>query len=167
MKTIMDYCLTFLMAADIVVAVGALVYAFAAAQNCTPQRAPARRDNVRAVQTMTMPGVSCAPDGVAITTETALRYAVTQLDVTLQRGRDVSGNKMTPQDVTHLADGIAREFPAPDVMLAMLDRCEARLVETHPHGYWLLSSALVREAARRRAQAAQPQRAQRGLRAGA
>jgi hypothetical protein len=167
MKNIMDYFLTLILAAACVVAIGGLAYMIGDYARCSTRSAPVRRDNVRAVQVMRMPGVSCAPDGVAVTTETALRYAVTQLDVTLQRGRDVFGNRVTAADITHVADGVAREFPVPDVALAMLERCEPALLETHAHGYWLLSSAFVREAARQRAAQPAAGHAPRPARAGA
>ena len=144
MKTIMGYILLTIMAFACVVAICGIIYVLGDLAYCAP-----KHDRVRA-QVVNSPPVSCAPDGVAITSEMALRYAVTQLDTMLHRGKDVLGNRVTPQDVTRYADGIAEEFPVPDVMLAKLDRCEAGLRESHSHGYWLLSAALVRAAAAKR-----------------
>jgi hypothetical protein len=145
MKTIMDYFLMLVMAIACVVALGGLVYMVGDYARCAPPAAPAKPQTVRV-----LPVVSCAPDGVAITTEVALRFAVTQLDVTLMRGRDVQGRRATPLDVSRMAEAIAAEFPAPDVALAMLDRCEPALRETHAHGYGYLTSALVRAAVAQR-----------------
>ena len=148
MKTIMDYILLTIMAFACVVAICGIIYMLGDLAHCSPASAP-KHDRVRA-QVVNAPPVSCAPDGIAITSEMALRYAVTQLDTMLHRGKDVLGNRVSPQDVTRYADGIAHEFPVPDVMLAKLDRCEAGLRESHAHGYWLLSAALVRAAAAKR-----------------
>ena len=162
MKTIMDYFLMLVMAIACVVALGGLVYMVGDYARCAPPVTPAKPQTVRV-----LPVVSCAPDGVAITTETALRYAVTQLDVTLMRGRDVQGRRMTPLDVTHMAEAIAAEFPSPEVALGMLDRCEPALRETHPHGYGYLTSALVRAGAAQRREAILNMRAPRAARTGA
>lgn len=54
--------------------------------------------------------------------------------------------RMTPVEVREHADSIARRQTSPDVVLEHLSRDCADLLNTHSHGYWLLSSALVRAA---------------------
>lgn len=147
----MNWLIGFGAAALVVLALVLIIYSIG---GMCPQgeRAPLRREAKARAMPVNVVTAACKPDGVAITSQTALRYAVTQLDVTLERGHDVLGNKVSPQGVRELADGVAREFAAPDVMLEMLDACAGDLIATHPHGYWMLSSALVREASRRRAE---------------
>lgn len=99
--------------------------------------------------------VSCARDGVAITSQDRLHIAVTMLDRMINTGRAPDGKPSTMNQTTATADAFARQQASPDVTLAQLAHCDGTLVSVYPHGYWMLSSALVRESARRRA-AAQP-----------
>lgn len=146
---IMDFTLAIMLAGAIVAAIVLIVYATAIMH----EQHPSREVPAPAMSPARMTPVSranCAPDGVAITSTQALRYAVTQLDMTLRNGRDVLGQRRNPQQVREMADAIAVEFTAPDVMLEMLSICAADLQDTNQHGYWLLSSALTRAAVAKR-----------------
>lgn len=83
-----------------------------------------------------------------------LRAAVTEADRAIVQMRDVKGRRVTMQDVRESADQFARAQALPGVALAALERCDETLLPQHPRGYWLISAALVREAARRGAFAA-------------
>ena len=97
-----------------------------------------------------MPLATCAPDGTAITSEDRLRVTVMMLDHTIATGRAPDGRKSDMLQTRAVADEFARQQVSPDVTLAMLEQCDQYLLHDYQHGFWLLSSALVREAARRR-----------------
>lgn len=94
--------------------------------------------------------VSCAPDGVAITSLDRLRASVTMLDRMVNTGRSPDGKCSSMAQTAAAADAFAAQQTSPDVTLGQLGRCDETLVSLYPHGYWMLSSALVRESARRR-----------------
>lgn len=97
--------------------------------------------------------VSCARDGIAITSQDRLHIAVTMLDRMINTGRAPDGKPSTMNQTTAMADAFAQQQASPDVTLAQLAHCDGTLVSVYPHGYWMLSRALVRESARRRATA--------------
>lgn len=92
----------------------------------------------------------CEPDGIAITTAGRLHMIVTTLDVMIAKG------KYPMSQVVAQAERFARNQTSPDVILAMAQRCEPGLAETHGYGYGVLTSALVREAAARRMNPSHP-----------
>jgi len=94
---------------------------------------------------------SCSPDGVAITSDDKVRLVVMMLDHTIATGRGPDGRKMSMLDTRAAADEYAQAQVSPMVTLAMLEQCDQYLLHDYSHGYWMLSSALVRESARRRA----------------
>lgn len=99
---------------------------------------------------------SCARYGVAITSQDRLRTAVTVLDRMINTGRAPDGKLSTMDQTIAVADAFAQQQVAPAATLAQLARCAEALIGTQPHGYWMLSSALVRESARRRAPTPNP-----------
>ncbi|MDR3389091.1 MAG: hypothetical protein P4L92_18780 [Rudaea sp.] len=93
--------------------------------------------------------VSCAPDGVAITSLDRLHFAVTMLDRMINTGLALDGKRIDMAQTIAEADAFAAQQASPDTTLAQLNRCDDALLSRYPHGYWMLSSALVRESASR------------------
>lgn len=120
-----------------------------------PPRAP------RAPSINQITGADCVPDGVAITSEDRLRVAVIYTDTVIWKRRGPDGRKATVLDIRAEADEFARRQASPDVTLAMLERCDSSLGGRYSQGYWMISSALTREAARRRGVEIAPLRAMR------
>jgi len=57
---------------------------------------------------------------------------------------------MPMQIVRRDADEFAAKQSEPDVTLALLERCDDSLLHRYPHGYWLISAALVRASVAKR-----------------
>lgn len=110
------------------------------------RRAPDEHADVGGAQPVQ---VSCAPDGVAVTSLGTLRSIVLMVDRMIETGRAPGGRPMAPLDIRKFADGFAQWRAEPSVTLAQLEQCEDDLRRAHPHGYWMVSAALVRESARR------------------
>lgn len=91
----------------------------------------------------------CTRDGVLITSMDRLRAAVTLADTMIMRG-SLHGERISMATVREDADRFAQLQKSPDVTGEMLGRCDETLLQRYPHGYWLISAALVRESARRR-----------------
>lgn len=91
----------------------------------------------------------CQRDGVLITSMDRLRAAVTMSDTMILRG-GLNGQKLSMLTIRTDAERFAQLQTSPDVTLEMLGRCDESLLHSYPHGYWLISAALVRESARRR-----------------
>ena len=100
-------------------------------------------------------GAVCERDGILITSMDRLRAAVTLADTMILRG-GLNGQKLSMQTVRNDADRFAQLQVSPDVTLEMLGRCDESLLQKYPHGYWMISAALVRESARRRGTIAHP-----------
>lgn len=100
-------------------------------------------------------GGVCERDGVLITAMDRLRAAVTLADAMILRG-GLNGHKVSMAQIRDDADRFAQLQTSPDVTLEMLGRCDETLLQKYPHGYWVISSALVRESARRRGMIAHP-----------
>lgn len=116
----------------------------------TPVAAAVAAPNAASATAGFLPSVSCAPDGVAISTTDYLRTVVQMLDRTILTGRGPDGRPMSIAQTTQRADAFAAGRTSPDVTAAVLAQCGADLRQEHAHGYWMVSAALVREAARRR-----------------
>lgn len=140
----MDMTLALIAAAAVVTAGLSLLYiVLSQSPYCPP--VPLKASSVAPAQ------VSCAPDGVAITSEDRLRTMVMVLDHTIATGRAPDGRKSSMLQTRATADAFAQQQTSPDVTLAALAQCDQYLLHDYQHGYWMLASALVREAARRRA----------------
>lgn len=140
----MDMTIALIAAAAVVTAGLALLYiVMSQSPYCPP--APPKASPVAQPAT-----VSCAPDGVAITSEDRLRTMVMMLDHTIATGRAPDGRKSSMLQTRTTADAFAQQQTSPDVTLAALAQCDQYLLHDYQYGYWMLSSALVREAARRR-----------------
>jgi hypothetical protein len=145
---IMDFVIALIGAAAVLVAGLMLLYIVASdAHRCYVPTHPAAPQRVTYID-----GAAglCAPDGVAITSLDRLRASVTMLDRMINTGRSPDGKRSTMAQTTAVADAFASQQTSPDVTAAQLARCDEGLLTKHAHGYWLLSSALVREAAKRR-----------------
>jgi len=95
-------------------------------------------------------GEVCQRDGVLITSQDRLRAAVTIADNMILRG-GLNGHRISMAQIRDDADRFAQLQTSPDVTIEQLGRCDETLLQRYPHGYWLISAALVRESARRRA----------------
>lgn len=148
----MTMVLAFLLAAAVVAALAALVAMIGTL--CAPYHslhAPAapRAPETPAPARIESLGEICQRDGVLITSEDRLRAAVTLADTMILRG-DLHGHPMPMQAVRADADRFAAAQSAPDATLQMLERCDETLLHRYPHGYWLISAALVRAAVAKR-----------------
>jgi hypothetical protein len=137
----MDMTISLIAAAAVVTAGLSLLY-IVLSQSCFPTPVPKASPHLATV--------NCAPDGIAITSLDRLRAAVTSLDRMINTGRAPDGRRSTMIQTGATADAFAQQQISPDVTLAQLSRCDDSLIAVYPHGYWMLSSALVRESARRR-----------------
>jgi len=152
MKRIMDISLSFIAAAATVVALIALAWMIGETLRPTDWRniQPAGPQGVKpSPPTVAQFAAPCQRDGVLITSMDRLRAAVTMSDVMILRG-GLDGRKISMMMIRDDADRFAQLQTSPDVTLEMLGRCDESLMHKHPQGYWLISSALVRESARRR-----------------
>lgn len=139
----MEYSLTFVAALAVVVAVCALAVMIGEVVRPVVPLASAYQ-----APTIARLAEPCRRDGVLITSMDRLRIAVTMADTMIARG-GLNGQRISMATIRNDADAFARAQPSPSVTLAMLERCDETLLHQYAHGYWLISSALVREAARR------------------
>ena len=151
MKRIMDISLSFIAATATVVALLALAWMIGETLRPADWRdiRPAGPVGRAAPPTVAQFAAPCQRDGVLITSMDRLRAAVTMSDVMILRG-GLDGRKISMMMIRDDADRFAQLQTSPDVTLEMLGRCDESLMHKHPQGYWLISSALVRESARRR-----------------
>ena len=151
MKRIMDTSLSFIAAMATVVALLALAWMIGETLRPADWRdiQPAGPQGKPTPSTVAQLAMPCQRDGVLITSMDRLRAAVTMSDMMILRG-GLDGRKIPMMTIRNDAERFAQLQTSPDVTLEMLSRCDESLLQKHPHGYWLISSALVRESARRR-----------------
>ena len=148
----MDISISVIAAAALVVALLTLAYMIGDAMRPMNWRdiqpvGPAGKKPVRmSVAHLATP---CQRDGVLITSMDRLRAAVTLADTMIMRG-GLNGQRVSMATIRDDADRFAQMQTAPDVTVEMLGRCDETLMQRYPHGYWMISAALVRESARRR-----------------
>ena len=138
----MEYSLTFAAAVAVVVAICALAVMIGEIVRPVMPLAAAPAPTIARL------AEPCRRDGVLITSMDRLRIAVTMADTMIARG-GLNGQRINMATIRDDADAFARAQPSPSVTLAMLERCDETLLQQYAHGYWLISSALVRESARR------------------
>lgn len=148
----MEMSLSLAMAIAVVIALGALAYMIGETLRPTDWRdvqpiGPQGKHTSRpAVANLATP---CHRDGILISSTDRLRAAVTLADTMIMRG-GLDGRRVSMQRIREDADRFAQLQTAPDVTIEMLGRCDESLMQKYPHGYWMISAALVRESARRR-----------------
>ena len=148
----MEFSLTFIIAAAVIAALSALAYMIGDVLRPTEWRDMqlVGPQGKRAAQpTIAQLAAPCQRDGVLITSMDRLRAAVTMSDTMIMRG-GLNGRPLSMAQIRDDADRFAQLQTTPDVTLEMLGRCDDTLLHKYPHGYWLISAALVRESARRR-----------------
>lgn len=159
MRIIVDFILLLALAVSLVMAVYALLFGVADVLSPLPAAARGIRIDAPAAPRVThisdLGGV-CQRDGVLITSMDRLRAAVTVADRMIATNRAIDGKRVDMVQIRADADQFAQRQAVPDVTLEMLSRCDESLLHRYPHGYWLVSAALVRESARRRGTAAHP-----------
>jgi len=150
MKAIMEYFILFIFAAAIVVALATLIaWAGLHMPRAIIVHPPAAAPTTPKPIQIAALGEVCVRDGVLITSQDRLRAAVTLADTMIVRG-DLHGHPMPMQIVRRDADEFAAKQSEPDVTLALLERCDDSLLHRYPHGYWLISAALVRASVAKR-----------------
>lgn len=148
----MEFTLSTLIAVAVVTALGALAYMIGDVLRPTDWRniQPVGPQGKAPVHpTIAQLAAPCQRDGVLITSMDRLRAAVTLADTMIMRG-GLNGQHVGMAKIRDDADRFAQLQTSPDVTVEMLGRCDETLLQRYPHGYWMISAALVRESARRR-----------------